>query len=103
MFTVSERKNHLQNFDQQKDMNLTKLLKDHFDECIENRLKMGKTRSRKIVGGYRSNPVMDPKLSSSLVPMPIRDTQKAGREAETLSLKDMMKEISTNLGGGLYH
>lgn len=84
-------------------MNLTKLLKDHFDECIENRLKRGKTRSRKIVGGYRSNPVMDPNLSSSLVPMPIRDTQRAGREAETLSLKDMVKEISTNLGGGLYH
>lgn len=30
--------------------------------------------------------------------MPIRDTQRAGKEAETLSLKGLVKEISTNLG-----
>lgn len=85
-----------------KDVNLTMLLKDHFGECIKKRLKRGKTRSREAVGGYSNNPVMDPNLSSSLVPMPIKDTQRAGKEAESLSLKDTVKEISTNLGGGVY-
>lgn len=41
MLIVSERKAHLPNFEQQKDMNLTKLLKEHCNECIENRLKRG--------------------------------------------------------------